>query len=71
LNSAAQIGTVLGLAILVPLSAARTEALAETMAANAALVEGFMLAFLGAAIIAAGGVATSILLIQQEKPGKT
>ena len=62
LNSAAQIGTVLGLAILVPLSAARTEALAETMPSDAALVEGFMLAFLGAALIAACGIIVSVLL---------
>ena len=57
LNSAAQIGTVLGLAILIPLSAARTETLAETMPAEPALVQGFRLAFLGAAIIAASGIA--------------
>ena len=62
LNSAAQIGTVLGLAILIPLSAARTETLARTIPADAALVEGFRVAFLGAVAIAACGIATSILL---------
>ena len=62
LNSAAQIGTVLGLAILVPLSAARTQSLAETIPPDAALVEGFRLAFLGAAIIAACGITIALLL---------
>jgi EmrB/QacA subfamily drug resistance transporter len=62
LNSAAQIGTVLGLAILLPLSAARTEALAETMPADAALVQGFRLAFLSAGAIAACGIAIATLL---------
>jgi EmrB/QacA subfamily drug resistance transporter len=70
LNSAAQIGTVLGLAILVPLSAARTETLAETLPADAALVEGFMLAFLGAVAIAACGIVSSILFTGQ-KTGQT
>jgi EmrB/QacA subfamily drug resistance transporter len=66
LNSAAQIGTVLGLAILIPLSAARTETLTETMPADAALVQGFRLAFLGAAIIAACGITTATLLTGQK-----
>ena len=70
LNSAAQIGTVLGLAILVPLSAARTEALAETVPAETALVEGFMLAFYGAAGIAASGAVISVLLIGKKKAGR-
>ena len=67
LNSAAQIGTVLGLAILVPLSAARTEALTGAMPADAALIEGFRLAFLGAAIIAACGIAIATLLTGQKQ----
>ena len=62
LNSAAQIGTVLGLAILVPLSAARTETLTEYMPADAALIQGFRLAFLGAVAIAASGIAIATLL---------
>ena len=68
LNSAAQIGTVLGLAILIPLSVARTEALAETMPAQTALVEGFRLAFFAAAGIAACGILVSMLLMGQMKP---
>ena len=65
LNSAAQIGTVLGLAILVPLSAARTETLAETIPAAPALVQGFRLAFLGAAAIAVCGIVIATLLTGQ------
>jgi EmrB/QacA subfamily drug resistance transporter len=67
LNSAAQIGTVLGLAILVPLSAARTQTLAETIPADAALVGGFKLAFLGAAVISACGIAIATLLAGQKQ----
>jgi EmrB/QacA subfamily drug resistance transporter len=67
LNSAAQIGTVLGLAILVPLSAARTQTLAETIPADAALVGGFKLAFLGAAVISACGIAIATLLTGQKQ----
>jgi EmrB/QacA subfamily drug resistance transporter len=70
LNSAAQIGTVLGLAVLIPLSAARSEALAGKLPADAALVEGFRLAFLGAVAIAACGIIISALLTKQEKPYK-
>ena len=67
LNSAAQIGTVLGLAVLVPLSAARTEALAHTISPEAALVEGFRLAFVGAALIAVCGIAIAAFLTGQEQ----
>jgi MFS family permease len=67
LNSAAQIGTVLGLAILVPLSAARTQTLADTIPPDAALVEGFRLAFLGGAIIAACGIAIATLFTGQKQ----
>jgi EmrB/QacA subfamily drug resistance transporter len=68
LNSAAQIGTVLGLAILIPLSAARAEALAGTVPEGVALVEGFRLAFLGAVGIAACGILISLLLVSTKKP---
>ena len=68
LNSAAQIGTVLGLAILIPLSAARSEALAGTVPEGVALVEGFRLAFLGAVGIAACGILISLLLVSTKKP---
>ena len=68
LNSAAQIGTVLGLAVLVPLSAARTDALTGKLPVDAALVEGFRLAFLGAVAIAACGIIISSLLTKRKKP---
>jgi EmrB/QacA subfamily drug resistance transporter len=67
LNSAAQIGTVLGLAILIPLSAARTQTLTETIPADAALVGGFKLAFLGAVVIAAFGITIATLLTGQKR----
>ena len=67
LNSAAQIGTVLGLAILIPLSAARSEALAGTVPVDVALVEGFRLAFFGAVGIVACGIVISVLLTGQKK----
>ena len=70
LNSAAQIGTVLGLAVLIPLSAARSEALAGELPADAALVEGFRLAFFGAVGIAACGIVISALLTRQRKQDK-
>ena len=66
LNSAAQIGTVLGLAILIPLSAAKTEALAGTMPTGDALVEGFRVAFWGAAGIAAVGITIPLLLVRRK-----
>ncbi len=68
LNSAAQIGTVLGLAILIPLSAARSEALAETVPEGVALVEGFRLAFFGAVVIVGCGIVISVLLVGRKKP---
>jgi EmrB/QacA subfamily drug resistance transporter len=67
LNSAAQIGTVLGLAVLIPLSAARSEALAGKLPADAALVEGFRLAFFGAVGIAACGIIIAASLTSQKK----
>lgn len=59
-------GTVLGLAILIALSAARTEALAGTMPAGDALVEGFRVTFWGAAGIAAVGIAVPLLLVRRK-----
>ena len=69
LNSAAQIGTVLGLAVLIPLSAARSETLAGKLPADTALVEGFRLAFFGAVGIAVCGI-ISALLTSQKKQNK-
>jgi EmrB/QacA subfamily drug resistance transporter len=61
LNAAAQVGTALGLAVLIPLSAARTDALAG-IAPEAALVEGFRWCFFGAAGIAVLGALLALLL---------
>ena len=63
LNAAAQVGTALGLAVLIPLSATRTDALAGTQW-GAALVEGFRLGFFGAAVIAALGALLALFLIR-------
>jgi EmrB/QacA subfamily drug resistance transporter len=63
LNAAAQVGTALGLAVLVPLAAARTEALSDAPAALA-LVEGFRLGFFGAAGIAVTGALLALILVR-------
>jgi hypothetical protein len=47
----------------------RPEALAGTVPAETELVEGFRLAFYGAAGIAACGVVISVLLIGRKKTG--
>jgi EmrB/QacA subfamily drug resistance transporter len=54
LNASAEVGYVLGLGVLVPLSAARTDSLAGGVAQppDAALVEGFRLAFYAGAALA-------------------
>lgn len=65
LNSAAQIGTVLGLAGLFPFSAARTGTLAGELPQEVALVAGFRWAFFGAVGIAFTGALISLLLIRR------
>lgn len=72
LNAAAQIGTALGLAVLVPLSAARTESLTEGLAdpSGAALVEGFRWAFFGATGLAVLGTLVALFLIRGGKASK-
>jgi MFS family permease len=64
LNSAAQIGTALGLAVLVPLAAARADALGGGDPSAAVLVEGYRWAFVGAAVIAALGALLVPLLLR-------
>lgn len=67
LNTAAQIGTALGIAALVTVAAARTTAL--TGAGNptpAQLVDGFRLAFLAAALVALLGALGTLLLVPKE-----
>jgi MFS family permease len=67
LNTAAQIGTALGIAALVTVAAARTNAL--TGSGNptpAQLVDGFRLAFLVAALVALLGALVTLLLVPKE-----
>jgi EmrB/QacA subfamily drug resistance transporter len=73
LNSSAQIGTALGLAALITVAAARTEALAgEGPATAAAIVEGFRIAFYAAAGLAVAGALVPLLLMRggERAPGE-
>jgi EmrB/QacA subfamily drug resistance transporter len=73
LNSSAQIGTALGLAALITVAAARTEALAgEGPASAAAIVEGFRIAFYAAAGLAVAGALVPLLLMRggERAPGE-
>jgi sugar phosphate permease len=68
LNSAAQLGTALGIAALVTVAAARTTALAGSgNPTPAQLVDGFRLAFLVAACVALLGGLVTLLLIRKER----
>src|ERR687894_280137 len=61
MNTSAQVGTALGLAVLISLAAARTTALSGgTGAGPEALVAGYRLAFLAAAGVASLGVAAAL-----------
>ncbi len=67
LNSAAQVGTALGIAALVTVAAARTSALAGAADPTPAqLVNGFRLAFLAAALVAFLGALGALLLVRKE-----
>ncbi len=71
LNTAAQFGTALGLAILIPLSAARTDLLAESgVRPDDALIGGFRLAFFGATGIAVLGAFVALSLLMRRKARK-
>jgi EmrB/QacA subfamily drug resistance transporter len=73
LNSSAQIGTALGLAALITVAAARTEALAgEGPATAAAIVEGFRIAFYAAAGLAVAGALVPLLVMRggERAPGE-
>jgi EmrB/QacA subfamily drug resistance transporter len=66
LNTAAQIGTAIGIAALATLAAARTQALAVSADPSAAqLVAGFRLAFLVAAALSVAGCLAAFLLVQR------
>jgi MFS family permease len=65
LNASAEVGYVLGLALLIPLSAARTDSVAGEVAQppDAALVEGFRSAFYaGAALAVLGALIVNLAL---------
>jgi EmrB/QacA subfamily drug resistance transporter len=68
LNTAAQIGTAIGIAALATLAAARTRALAGAAGPSAAqLVAGFRLAFLVAAALSLAGCLAAVLLVQRRR----
>jgi EmrB/QacA subfamily drug resistance transporter len=71
LNASAEVGYVLGLAVLIPLSAARTDSVAEGIAhpADAALVEGYRWAFYGGAALAVLGALVALMLIRAKAAG--
>ncbi len=71
LNTSAEVGYVLGLAVLVPLAAARTDSLAKGTAhpPDAALVEGFRWAFYAGAALAVLGALVALMLIHTKVSG--
>jgi hypothetical protein len=71
LNASAEVGYVLGLALLVPLSAARTDSVAGEVAQppDAALVEGFRSAFYAGAALAVLGALIALFLIRAKVTG--
>jgi EmrB/QacA subfamily drug resistance transporter len=71
LNASAEVGYVLGLAVLVPLAAARTDSVAEGVAhpPDAALVEGFRWAFYTGAALAVLGAVIALILVRAKAVG--
>jgi EmrB/QacA subfamily drug resistance transporter len=71
LNASAEVGYVMGLAVLVPLSAARTDSVAGDVAhpPDAALVEGFSSAFYAGAALAVLGALIALILIRAKATG--
>jgi EmrB/QacA subfamily drug resistance transporter len=69
LNAGAEVGHVLGLALLVPLAAARTDSLAGGLAhpPDVALVEGYRWAFYAGAALAVLGALTALALIRSRR----
>ena len=68
MNTSAQVGTALGLAVLTTLAAGHTEALSGGAASRAeALVAGYRFAFLLAAGVASLGVVAALCLLQQAR----
>jgi EmrB/QacA subfamily drug resistance transporter len=71
LNASAEVGYALGLSVLVPLSAARTDSLAGGLAhpPDAALVEGFRWAFYAGMALAVLGALIALVLIRAKAAG--
>ena len=71
LNASAEVGYALGLAVLVPLSAARTDSVAHGVAhpPDAALVEGFRWAFCAGVALAVLGALVALMLIRAKAVG--
>jgi EmrB/QacA subfamily drug resistance transporter len=67
LNSSAQVGTALGVAILFTIAAARTGALSGVEPASQALVEGYRLAFFVGAALAVAGALGALLLVREKR----
>jgi EmrB/QacA subfamily drug resistance transporter len=68
-NTAAQVGGALGLALLATVSASRSETLLESGAATAsALVGGFHLAFIIGAALVAAAVLVGVVVIKSARP---
>jgi MFS family permease len=68
INTSQQIGGALGIAILSTIATTRTgDKVATGTALHPALVDGFTLAFLVGAVIAAVGILASVLLIRREE----
>ena len=67
LNSSAQVGTALGVAILFTVAAARTGTLSGVEPTSQALVEGYRLAFSVGAVLAASGALGALLLVREKR----
>jgi MFS family permease len=68
INTSQQVGTALGLALLVTVAAARTEALAENIGQSAsALVGGYHYAFAAGAGLAAVGVLVALFFVRERE----
>jgi hypothetical protein len=66
LNSCAQVGAALGLAVLFTVAAARTDALAGGEPTPADLVGGYRLAFIAGAALAVAGVVVARFVVREK-----
>ncbi len=67
LNSSAQIGTAVGLAVLFTIAATRADALAGGEPTAQALVEGYRLAFFIGAGVAAAGALVALFVVRKKE----